>query len=109
MTLELYDSDDDSSYECFECGQKEAIIDNVKYWLESVIDHLYANDADFLDDFERCLDELVRSVNMKLPQSDLKLQPIATKNMPKKIAFEEEISYWKTLNYNHLKQIQNHY
>ena len=104
MGLEIYD-DPYCKEDCFECGQKEVQIDNVKYWLESVVDHLYSTETVYLDDFEKCLEELCRSVKMKLPEKELHTPNIKPKIHPQNRDFE--INWWKVWNHEQLKKISN--
>lgn len=103
----MYADQDTCEKECFACEESGRTIEDVKYWLEAVVEHIYSKEIPTLEDFERCLQELCATVGMKLPTSEMMMQRNGSK-LPHKMTLDRinasrDLNWWKVMNNNHLK------
>jgi len=85
--------------ECFGCSEKENKIDDIKYWLRSIVDQLYSKEKLDVVEFETALQELCFNVNIRVPIKALEIQ----RKEPKEL--EKELSTWIQWSKDHLQQL----
>ncbi len=91
---------------CNQCNSYESKLENVKYWLEYLMDQIYSKSTFDEGEFENCLEELCDSVDMKLPKEQLcitRKNPAPSASNP--VMKEFDIEGWKTWNNEYLKQL----
>ena len=59
-----------SEKECFDCGDKEKKIKEIKYWMQYLLEQCYSTDKFSIDNFERSLAEICFHVGLYLPEND---------------------------------------
>ncbi len=105
----MYADNDTCEKECYACEESERKIEDVKYWLEAVVEHIYSQEIPTLEDFERCLQELCATVGMKLPITEMMMKrdsiPLPHKMTLQRINSSRDLNWWKVMNNNHLKQL----
>jgi len=82
-------------------------IEDVRYWLDYLLDQLYSTNKLDLQECERCLEELCSVVGIKVPKEEIaierKLFPLAQfKAEEKKTSIED----WKKWNNRYLKELK---
>jgi hypothetical protein len=88
--------------ECYDCQTKQDTIDEVKYWLNIVVEQIYStselNEASFEDD----LDELCTLLKIKLPKGAPQIV-----RKPKEAPMPEYVSHWLQFNKSHLETLKS--
>jgi len=82
--------------ECDECNEHKNTIDEIKYWVKSIIDLVYSDDN--FEDFEVYLEELTHVLDMQVPQSS---PNVCRKNKP----IHPILKQWHQFNDSHLKSL----
>lgn len=85
-------------YECYNCQHKDNQLDDIKYWLLAINEHLYGQNELNEDLLEHCLTELAHIVGIKF--SD---QPLNIKR--KQTTIVHLLDEWKEANNQYLKTV----
>jgi len=86
--------------ECFGCAEKDNQLEDVRYWLTSVLEHLYGIVDYDEPNLEHSLDELAQIVGLKLPLHNLN---IIRRSESKVFNLGHAIDNWKQLNNNYIQ------
>lgn len=97
----------DQEQECLECERKDKKLADVKYWLESIVEQLYAKENLNQEYFERNLEELCAVVGMDIPLSSLQIQ--RKKSVKKEMFPTNPVDFdaWIHWNNNYIKKTIN--
>lgn len=83
--------------ECFECCEKANRIDEVKYWVNALLDQLYGIEEFSIENLESYLEELTFRLEMKLPNQRL---AVVRKNRT-----DDILDSWKQFNNQYLNNL----
>lgn len=93
---------------CNGCCEKKNALDDIRYWLKDMLKHLYSKSVFNEDEFERSLEEVCRSVDLKIPVTELQIQRKEEFQPSAKIAsITNEVNQWILHNNNYLKALAN--
>lgn len=104
-----YCEDPNPSHYCYDCDEKEGILNEIKYWFNALLTLSYqkplALEEEFEREFEIYLEELACCIGQKIPKRDIQLARKINPQLRADLMLEEWVSY----NQQHLTNITNNH
>jgi hypothetical protein len=89
---------EDPTYECLDCQEKDFRLDDIKYWVVAIVEHLYGSKELSADLLDHCMQELTHLLSFHIGNREINVKRKEPTNI-------QPIRDWIEFNNKYLKQL----